>query len=328
MEHIISINTMEEYIGKLTDIFDFTIIENENTVTLKVPENLGTGYMRVQQLSSDIAIGIMDLFLKEPLVSYYDNYVNTCELTCCLSGHIDYSETGVSRANLGKNEVGVYAIPRTRGMMMIPSGERVITVTVSSTPSFYNQLPYVNECKAFEVPAVKEALCRMAKPMKLNARLHNNFEQIMKNKISGNLKSIYLDSLGKIMLSDVWQDFIVTPLSNKEFDRINTFEQNALMEARNILNCQYITPPTIQQLARKVALNEFQLKTGFKRLFGKSIYEYVRSIRMENARYMLEDNSLTIGQIAAMVGYVNTSHFARAFRGIYGVNPKDFRFGF
>ena len=150
----------------------------------------------------------------------------------------------------------------------------------------------------------------------------------MKNKMSGNLKSIYLDSLGKIMLSDVWQDFIVTPLSNKEFDRINTFEQNALMEARNILNCQYITPPTIQQLARKVALNEFQLKTGFKRLFGKSIYEYVRSIRMENARYMLEDNSLTIGQIAAMVGYVNTSHFARAFRGIYGVNPKDFRFGF
>ena len=44
MEHIISINTMEEYIGKLTDIFDFTIIENENTVTLKVPENLGTGF--------------------------------------------------------------------------------------------------------------------------------------------------------------------------------------------------------------------------------------------------------------------------------------------
>ena len=75
MEHIISINTMEEYIGKLTDIFDFTIIENENTFTLKVPENLGTGYMRVQQLSSDIAIGIMDLFLKEPLVSYYDNKV-------------------------------------------------------------------------------------------------------------------------------------------------------------------------------------------------------------------------------------------------------------
>ena len=81
------------------------------------------------------------------------------------------------------------------------------------------------------------------------------------------------------------------------------------------------------ELAKLVALNEHKLKTGFREIYGKSIYEYIRSIRMENASHLLENMDLSISEIAGMVGYVNTSHFAAAFRNAYGLNPRDFRLG-
>jgi len=52
----------------------------------------------------------------------------------------------------------------------------------------------------------------------------------------------------------------------------------------------------------------------------------VRKIRMEKAKSLLENPEITISEIANRVGYVNTSHFARAFRNECGLNPSDFRF--
>jgi AraC-like DNA-binding protein len=48
---------------------------------------------------------------------------------------------------------------------------------------------------------------------------------------------------------------------------------------------------------------------------------------MKHAMHLLEDADLSISEIAGRVGYVNTSHFAAAFRKEYGLNPSHFRFG-
>ena len=89
----------------------------------------------------------------------------------------------------------------------------------------------------------------------------------------------------------------------------------------------YASPPTISELSKMIALNEYKLKIGFRNLYGKSIHNFVRSIRMENAKYLLENRDLSIGQIANLSGYINASHFARAFREEYGLNPNNFRCG-
>ena len=69
----------------------------------------------------------------------------------------------------------------------------------------------------------------------------------------------------------------------------------ALLHAREILRQRYMNPPSIKELARMAAMNEYSLKRGFRRAFGKSIYAYVRSVRMEHARDRLEDSSVSIG---------------------------------
>ena len=327
MQQMFPTNSVDDYICDLVNRYGFSYTQNGNITTLTAPKEIGNGYMKMIQVSDDIEIGIIDLYLSQPIISYYDDYPNTCEATYCFSGYISYSETGIAKADLNKNEMGLYALPRSRGMTMIPSNERVVTVSVLSKNAFHRQLPYSDKCAGCDSPEVVDLLHRLTKPKRSGAKVHNYFKQIIDNDIGQEMKNTYLDSMGKILLADLWQEQIILPLNGQKRAACSGFDRKALLEAEGILSNHYASPPTIPELAKMIALNEHKLKTGFREMYGKSIYEYIRGLRMENASHLLENMDLSISEIAGMVGYVNTSHFAAAFRSEYGLNPSDFRLG-
>lgn len=327
MNRAISTNSKDEYFSDLINRYGFSYAQRGNVTTLTAPKELGSGYIKTVQVSDDIEISIIDLFLMQPIVSHYDDYPNTCEATYCFSGHISYSETGVVKTSLEKNEMGLYALPHSCGTTTIPAGERVFVVSVESKESFHSRFPCTEKNAKYDESSVKELLHQLVKPRKVNVKIHNYFSQIIENDIDCELKDTYLDSLGKVLLSDLWQENIIFPLAGRKEPLYSSYEKKALLEAQKILSDNYASPPTIPELAKKVALNEYKLKTGFRDMYGKSIYEYVRGLRMENASRLLENMDLSISEIAGMVGYVNTSHFASAFRNKYGLNPSDFRLG-
>lgn len=327
MNQAIFINSMDEYMSALVNRYGFSYSQVGNGTTLIAPKEIGNGYIKAIQVSDDIEVVIIDLFLLHPIITYYDDYPNTCEATYCFSGHISYSETGVTKADLNKNEMGLYALPHSRGMTMIPSNERVITVSIVSKSSFHRQLPYAEQCARYDSSEVKNLLHRLTIPKRSNAKIHNYFKQVLDNDIGQEMKNTYLDSLGKILLSDLWQENIIRPLTGRKRDVYSSFERKALLQAKEILSDRYFSPPTIPELAKMLALNEHKLKTAFRDMYGKSIYEYTRDLKMENASHLLENMDLSISEIASIVGYVNTSHFAAAFRNAYGLNPREFRLG-
>lgn len=329
MEAVIAVNSLEEYIGAFVNQLGFECAETEHSLTLHVPARFGEGYMRIIHASDHVEIGIMDMMLNTPIVTDYQDYDQTCEATYCLAGHISYAENGTAAGavDLGKHELGIFAVPRTCGRMLMPAGERIVAVSVGANECFRQELPFADECVCFTDPVVRELLYGLSRPVRASARVHNRFGELIDNEISTSLQRTYLDGMGKVLVADLWQEKIVAPLAGMTRLAMDPFMQKALLQAREILSRQYLKPPTTAVLARMVALNEHSLKSGFRQMFGRSMYEFVRMIRMENACYLMENETFSIGEIAAMVGYVNSSHFARAFRNEYGMNPSEFRFG-
>ncbi|SUJ28293.1 Bacillibactin transport regulator [Sphingobacterium spiritivorum] len=82
---------------------------------------------------------------------------------------------------------------------------------------------------------------------------------------------------------------------------------------------------TITFLSRKFAINEFKLKKGFKQLYGKGIFEYANSVRMEKARHLIEQQDYSLKEIAYQIGYATPSSFSVAFKNEYGMSPALFR---
>lgn len=94
--------------------------------------------------------------------------------------------------------------------------------------------------------------------------------------------------------------------------------------AKQTILANIIDPPSLKELAREIGLNEYQLKVGFKNIYGTTVYKYLTDYRMDQARRMLDSGSYLVNEAAAEVGYSNPSHFIAAFKKKYGFTPKKY----
>ncbi len=99
---------------------------------------------------------------------------------------------------------------------------------------------------------------------------------------------------------------------------------DALAQAAAYLEQNLAAEHSLATISRQAKLNEFKLKKGFKERFNTTVFGYLRQKRMERARELLSESECTVLEAANAVGYANPSHFTRAFRESFGINPKDF----
>ena len=67
------------------------------------------------------------------------------------------------------------------------------------------------------------------------------------------------------------------------------------------------------------------MKKCFKGIYGSSIHQYVKQMRIKEAAKDLADTDDSILSIANRYGYENASKFAEAFRVIMGYKPSEYR---
>ena len=81
----------------------------------------------------------------------------------------------------------------------------------------------------------------------------------------------------------------------------------------------------LEQFLRGEAISTVTFQTIFKQIYGRSPYAELKHYRMNSAAVQLRESNESINQIALSLGYSNASKFARAFRDVFGVLPKDYR---
>jgi len=104
------------------------------------------------------------------------------------------------------------------------------------------------------------------------------------------------------------------------------FETARIHEARTILeNHIDKKPPSIKSLSKQVALNEFKLKTGFRKYFNSGIFEWLLEQKMQQAKNLILNTNKPIKEIASLIGYPRTTNFITAFRRQFGATPGSLR---
>ena len=82
---------------------------------------------------------------------------------------------------------------------------------------------------------------------------------------------------------------------------------------------------TVAALAAAVNLSPSRLTALFRKETGVSPSRFLRALRMERARLLLERTFLTVKEVMAFVGVNDPSHFSRDFSRHYGVAPSRLR---
>lgn len=108
-------------------------------------------------------------------------------------------------------------------------------------------------------------------------------------------------------------------------------------ESRNVKNAEtlgtvlrfirenYSRPITLDDAARSVFLSPFYLSHSLKDELGITFIEYLTRVRMEEAKKLLADKSLSMQAVAESVGYDDASYFSKVFKKNVGVTPNKYR---
>jgi AraC-like DNA-binding protein len=89
---------------------------------------------------------------------------------------------------------------------------------------------------------------------------------------------------------------------------------------QNILNYNL----SIEEISRQMNMSRVSLYKKVLTLTGKTPIEFVRSIRLKKAMYLLENSQMTISQICYEVGFNTPKYFTKLFKDEYNTLPSTY----
>ncbi|WP_316748395.1 helix-turn-helix transcriptional regulator [Pedobacter gandavensis] len=113
---------------------------------------------------------------------------------------------------------------------------------------------------------------------------------------------------------------VEAPVSRKDNLRVMTVKK-----FKKLLEIHYKQETRLSFFAETLFITPAQLNEVLKAVTGKTAGETIRERLLLEAKRMLIHGHLTVGQIAAELGFADFSYFSRQFKKQEGLSPADFR---
>ncbi|WP_339711922.1 substrate-binding domain-containing protein [uncultured Kriegella sp.] len=82
---------------------------------------------------------------------------------------------------------------------------------------------------------------------------------------------------------------------------------------------------SVENLAENLNISRVQLYRKVKAIMGISVSDYISNFRLEKAKAMLENTSLSISEIAYANGFSSPNYFSTSFKNRFGTSPVTYR---
>lgn len=101
--------------------------------------------------------------------------------------------------------------------------------------------------------------------------------------------------------------------------------QDPAIAVKSYIDNNYTQIITLENLQTHFYCNKFTLMRSFKRLYRCNIITYYRNKRIEYAKKLLSESSVTIRQIGEALGFTDAYSFSRFFKLYTGISPREYR---
>jgi AraC-like DNA-binding protein len=139
------------------------------------------------------------------------------------------------------------------------------------------------------------------------------------------VEAINCDERGKEFLIDLYSQEMAYKLLNiiGTTQALNNPDKNSIAKAIQIMKDNIREDLTINDIAHTVFMSPQLFCLKFRKLTGLSPSTYYLSLKLGEAKKMLEHSSVT--EVSYNLGYDNISHFIKRFSDKYGITPKQYQ---
>ena len=200
------------------------------------------------------------------------------------------------------------------------SGSKLISILISIDKlhrlfsNDYQTLPFLSE---------KNINNKFYQENPLNPSILAVLNQLYNSNIGDNVKSLYMK--GKIFeLLSIYFNKSDNP--NLDLCPFLSDDNNLkkIKKAKEILIERMSEPPTLEKLSNEVEISLKNLKEGFKKVYGNTVFGYLYEHKMNVASQLLTSKNYNVNEVALHLGYSTSSHFINAFKNKFGTTPKKY----
>ena len=102
-------------------------------------------------------------------------------------------------------------------------------------------------------------------------------------------------------------------------------EARPITEAKRYIQQHYREALRLEDVSSAVGFNATYFSTLFKKETGQNFMDYLTELRINKSKELLCGDTLSIQDVAEMVGYRDLKYFSRLFKKATGVSPSDYK---
>lgn len=258
-----------------------------------------------------------DIVLRTALLERYYYKQKCIQVTLVEDINLEYYQ---SKAEIYEPNTGIFCavnnIPQP-WFQRLPAGARQKAISVVMTERFFTEQNIILPSNGWDRIATEVSGKIFVSKIEIILREMKNI-QIAKDAFDLMLRAKATEILALLL------DYTFEK-ERHDNSSLSKKSREAAKRALQILSDNYINPPVINVLADSLGVDVSTLQKAFKQIAGKTVYEYIVALRMEKALSLFENKSLTIEDIAKIVGYQSKANFYKAFQKAYNCKPNEFR---
>ena len=159
---------------------------------------------------------------------------------------------------------------------------------------------------------------------RISGQMFAAIDHILNCPYSGAMRRLFIESKAMELITYKIGQMIHTRSTKQGALPLKMHEYERIKQAAQILAGNPEAPPGLFDLAKAVGTTHTQLNIGFKKMYGTTAFGYLRQIRLEKAKQLLESGRLNVTLTAYEVGYNSIPSFSKAFSNHFGMNPAAF----
>lgn len=292
--------------------------------TTSMEEYFGKGFYK-EIIFEGVHIGFGDVFLRNAVQLEFESDFETIEMHFSLKG-ISTVSTSIAD-NLISFKPHQHNIVYANGLCgrLDWESEYLQLCEINMAPQFFKRyFPEGNHLfDTFRNSMEKGKTSLLSKNhYQVSHKMYQIVEEIIRCQRKGIFKRMFLEAKVIELLMLQLEQFadhneIQTSVKKSDVDKIYAVREFILHNMDD--------SSSLIDLAHKVGTNEFILKKGFKELFGTTVFGFWNDVKMEEAKQLLMQKKMNVGEVSHHIGYKNQRHFSAAFKKKFGVLPSQYK---
>ncbi|MGA8853346.1 MAG: AraC family transcriptional regulator [Christiangramia sp.] len=324
----LEINDVDEFIPELADSFNNEYSENLGEFSLTIPDEIGDGFIRGINFPNGIGLYTYKFKLKEDLYFKISHpSIRPIRFVYCTRGEIESSFCSTDDIEIIKEHEYLIAAPKTSETHNLKIKKDIeIAICYLEIDRLKFQQYFSFDLHELEPVFYKlfsdiNAKNRISSKGSFNLNTSETIKEIKNCDLTGFPRINFFGAKSLEILSYMLNRFKKQDqnLGEKE---MKDKDVKAIEKAVDYIDTNISQAGTVNELAQIAGVNTNKLQEGFQNIYGKTVNEYIRDIRLTKSLSMLSSGNKNVSEVVYELGLSSRSYFSKIFKAKYGVSPR------